>query len=138
MSVSAKNANEQTALDFFAVLSTGDLVRLWDGFFTDKTVWEPMVRDIPGAGVYKGREIIDTFLGPVRGAFKDGDPKTTVETLFSDGEIVGIESRGEGELADGRRYSNRYAWVLRVRDGKVLSIHEYMDSHYVAKLFGMS
>ena len=110
MSVGAKNADEQTALDFFAVLSTGDLVKLWDGFFTDETVWEPMVRDIPGAGCYKGRQIIDDFLGPVRGAFKEGDPRPPSRPCSRTGEIVGIEFRGEGELSDGCRYSNRYAW----------------------------
>jgi ketosteroid isomerase-like protein len=137
MSVTAKNANEQTVLDFFAALSTGDLEKLRP-FLTEESVWEPMVRDIPGAGVYRGNQIIDDFLGPVRGMFAPGDPKVHVKALMSDGDTVTVESSSTGHLADGKRvYDNRYAWVFRIKDGKVARLHEYMDSHYVERLFGM-
>ena len=46
------------------------------------------------------------------------------------------ESRGMGTLRDGRPYNNRYAWSIDVRDGRIFAIREYMDSHYVATLFG--
>ena len=49
MSVTAKNANEQLVLDFFDVLSSGDLERL-RGFFHDKSTWEPKGKIIAGAG----------------------------------------------------------------------------------------
>ena len=137
MTVTAKNANEQTVLDFFAALSTGDLDKLRP-FLTPESVWEPMVKDIPGAGSYTGDQIIDDFLGPVRGAFAPGDPKVHPQTLFSDGEMVACESYSDGHLADGTTpYYNRYSWVFRIRDGKIVRMHEYMDSHYVARLFGL-
>lgn len=137
MSVTAKNANEQIALDFFTALSTGDLEKLRP-FLTEDSVWEPMVRDIPGAGSYRGNQIIDDFLGPVRGMFAPGDPKVHVGTILSDGDIVVVESTSTGHTADGRVYDNRYAWVFRMKDGKVARLHEYMDSHYVARLFGLT
>jgi ketosteroid isomerase-like protein len=136
MTVTAKNADEQIVLEFFAALSTGELERL-DPFLTGESVWEPMVKDIPGAGAYKGKAIVEEFLGPIRGVFAVGDPKIHVQNLFSDGGMVAVESYSDGHLADGREYYNRYAWVFRVKDGKVLRIHEYMDSHYVARLFGL-
>ena len=40
MSVTAKNANEQLVLDFFDVLSSGDLEALRQ-FFHEKSVWQP-------------------------------------------------------------------------------------------------
>ena len=48
------------------------------------------------------------------------------------------ESEGLGKLADGRTYHNRYAWAVEVKDGKIFAVREYMDSHYVAKLFGFA
>lgn len=135
MTVKAKNANEQLALDFFAALSTGDLEKLRP-FLDENSVWEPMVKDIPGAGSYKGAAIIDEFLGPVRGMFAAGDPKVHPQTLFSDGDHVAVESYSDGKLQDGRPYYNRYSWVFRMNNGKIGSLHEYMDSHYVARLFG--
>jgi len=136
MSVTARNANEQLALDFFAALSSGDLERLRP-FLDENSVWEPMVKDIPGAGRYQGNAIIDEFLAPVRGMFAPGDPKIHVQTIFSDGDFVAVESYSDGKLQDGRAYHNRYSWVFRMNGGKIGSLHEYMDSHYVARLFGL-
>jgi hypothetical protein len=31
---------------------------------------------------------------------------------------------------------SRYAWSIDVRDDRIFAIREYMDSHYVATLFG--
>ena len=41
------------------------------------------------------------------------------------------------ETLDGKVYENDYAWVFHVSNGKIDRLHEYMDSHYTAKLFGM-
>jgi uncharacterized protein len=136
MSVTAKNANEQWVLDFFDALSSGDLEQLRP-FLDADSVWEPMVKDIPGAGVYVGDEIIDVFLAPIRGVFMPGDPKVHPRTIFSDGDMVAVESDSDGFLQDGQRYHNRYAWVFQLNGDKLGHVHEYMDSHYVAKLFGL-
>lgn len=136
MSVTAKNANEKLALDFFAALSTGELDRLRP-FLDADSVWEPMVKDIPGAGCYRGNQIIDDFLAPVRGMFAQGDPKVFPQNIFSDGDLVCVESYSEGKLQDGRTYNNRYCWTFRMRGGKIGYLREYMDSHYVATLFGL-
>ena len=136
MTIEAKNANEQLVLDFFDVLSSGNLEAL-RAFFHDKSVWQPTVKGIAGAGEHVGMAIIDLFLAPVRGMFEAGDPKVTVTNLFSDGDIVGVESYSTGKTMDGKLYENDYAWVFRVSNGKIDRMHEYMDSHYTAKLFGM-
>lgn len=136
MNLTPKNANEALALDFFEALSSGDLEKLRP-FLDENSVWEPMVKDIPGAGCYKGNTIIDEFLAPVRGMFAPGDPKVHPQTLFSDGDYVAVESYSDGKLQDGRSYHNRYSWVFRMNNGKIGSLHEYMDSHYVATLFGL-
>ena len=134
--VQAKNASEQLVLDFFEVLSSGDLEKL-RGYFHEKSVWLPMVKDIAGAGEHVGMDIIDKFLAPVRGMFEPGDPKVHPSVIFSDGPMVCVESRSTGKTADGKVYDNLYAWVFRVSDGKIDSLHEYMDSFYTARLFGM-
>ena len=134
--VRADNENERLALEFFTVLSTGELERVRP-LLHDEVTWIPQVKDIPGAGVHRGKKgVIDDFLAPVRGMFAPGDPKTTVETIMSKGPLVMVESRGLGKLADGRTYDNHYAWAVEIRDGKVFAIREYMDSHYIATLFG--
>ena len=136
--VRADNDNERLVLEFFTILSKGDLEGV-RAMLHDDVTWIPQVRDIPGAGVHSGKKgVVDDFLAPVRGMFAPGDPKTTVDTIVSKGPLVLVESRGLGKLADGRTYENRYAWAVEVRDGKIFAIREYMDSFYVAKLFGFA
>jgi uncharacterized protein len=134
--VQAKTPQEQLVLDFFRILSTGALEPIRATLHAD-AVWEPMVQGVPGAGKHGPRDqIVDKFLAPVRGLFVAGDPKTTVLRITSAGDLVMCESRGDGRLQDGREYHNRYAWSIDVKDGKIHTIREYMDSHYVATLFG--
>jgi uncharacterized protein len=98
--------------------------------------WTPMVRGVPGEGTHVGRSaIIDSFLAPVRGLFKPGDPKVLVDTIASNGALVLTETRGVGTLSDGRPYENRYAWAIEIKDGRIFAVREYMDSLYVMKLF---
>ena len=49
-----------------------------------------------------------------------------------------VESFSTGKTMDGKIYENDYCWVFEVSNGKIDAMREYMDSHYTAKLFGMS
>ncbi|MCB2066819.1 MAG: nuclear transport factor 2 family protein [Erythrobacter sp.] len=133
--VTAANADEQLVLDFFDVLSSGDLEEL-RRFYHDQSVWEPKVKDIAGAGCHVGMDIIDKFLAPVRGMFNPGDPKVHVHTMFSRDGLVCVESNSTGGLPDGKTYDNDYCWVFEVSNGKIDRMREYMDSYYTARLFG--
>ena len=134
MSVEVKTDSERIVLQFFATLDAGDL----EGVRTllhEEATWTPQMRDVPGAGVHRGkRGIVDEFLAPVRGLFRPGDPKIFVDTIVSRGSLVMLESHSGGCLADGRPYQNLYAWAIEVREGKIHAIREYFDSHYVVGL----
>ena len=133
--VAAGNANEQVVLDFFDRLNAEDLEGV-RAILTEDATWIPQVRDIPGAGEYRGRDVIvDVFLAPIRSVFADGSPSNEILSIASGGSLVMLESHGTGSLADGRPYDNRYAWAFEVREGKVAAIREYMDSHYISRLF---
>jgi ketosteroid isomerase-like protein len=132
--MSDNDRNEQIVRSFFATLSTGDLENIRATLHPD-AAWIPMVKDVPGAGIHQPRDVIvDQFLAPVRGIFEDGDPKTTVDNIFSKGNMVCAETRGMGKLRNGKTYNNQYCWVIEIKDGLVHRIREYMDSHYVMKV----
>ena len=85
MAAVARTPQEQIVLDFFRILSTGELEAIRATLHPDAE-WRPMVENIPGAGVHRPRDyIVDQFLAPVRGMFAPGDPKTTVNTIVSPG-----------------------------------------------------
>ncbi len=79
----------------------------------------------------------DEFLAPVRGMFVPGDPRATVLSIGVEGALVMCEIPRARQAAGWAHYDNLYAWAVEVKDGRIFAIREYMDSHYVAKLFGM-
>ena len=130
----AANRNEQIVRTFFETLSAGDLERLRP-LFHEQATWTGMVTGLPGAGEKKGRkEIIDDFLGPVRGIFVDGDPKVLIQHLILQGPYAAVEARGVGRLKNGKEYNNRYAFMIEIKDDKIFALREYMDSYYVSTL----
>jgi ketosteroid isomerase-like protein len=54
----------------------------------------------------------------------------------AEGDRVAVESEGDFELADGTLYNNIYHMLLIVRDGRVASVREYLDTALVERVFG--
>ena len=137
--MSESNAqSESTVRKFFELLNAEDLEGV-RGLLTEDAAWIPQARDIPGAGEYRGRDVIvDQFLKPIRGLFAKGSPSNRILSMASNDALVLVETHGTGHLNDGRPYDNRYAWAFEVRDGKIAMLREYLDSYYIVRLFGQS
>src|SRR5579862_561460 len=119
--------SESVVRKFFELLNAEDLEGI-RALLSEDAAWIPQARDMPGAGEYRGRNVIvDTFLKPIRGMFAKGSPSNRILSMASNGELVLAETHGTGHLSDGRPYDNRYAWAFEVRDGKVQMIREYLD-----------
>jgi ketosteroid isomerase-like protein len=130
-------SNQETVVrKFFELLNAEDLEGV-RALLSEDAAWMPQARDMPGAGEYRGRNVIvDTFLKPIRAMFAPGSPSNRILSMASNGELVLVETHGTGHLKDGRPYDNRYAWAFEIRDGKVAMIREYLDSYYIVRLFG--
>lgn len=133
--VSADNANERLALQWFERLSAGDFEGLRAMLHPEAT-WKLQVQGVQGVGVHKGpKGILDDFLKPVRlGLFQEGDPKMLIDNVLSKGPLVCVECRGVGRMKNGTEYQNLYCWLVEVKDGQIFGIREYMDSFYVSTL----
>lgn len=131
------NMQSETAVQkFFELLNAEDLEGL-RSLLTEDAAWIPQARDMPGAGEYRGRDVIvDQFLKPIRGLFAPGSPSNRILSMASNGALVLVETHGTGHLKDGRPYDNRYAWAFEVRSSKIAMIREYLDSNYIVRLFG--
>jgi uncharacterized protein len=53
-----------------------------------------------------------------------------VVDCIGEGDRVVLELRNEGELGDGRPYEMVYCFILRVSDGRIVSVREYADTAY--------
>ena len=132
----ANTQSEAVVRTFFELLNAENLeaIRM---LLTEDAAWLPQARDMPGAGEYRGRDVIvDQFLKPIRALFASGSPSNRILSMASNGDLVLVETHGTGHLSDGRPYDNRYAWAFEVRAGKVAVIREYLDSYYIVRLFG--
>jgi ketosteroid isomerase-like protein len=131
------NMQSETAVQkFFELLNAEDLEGL-RSLLTEDAAWIPQARDMPGAGEYRGRDVIvDQFLKPIRGLFAPGSPRNRILSMASNGALVLVETHGTGHLKDGRPYDNRYAWAFEERSSNIAMIREYLDSNYIVRLFG--
>lgn len=131
MTQGGETPNERLVRVFLETLSSGDLEALRPQMHVDCS-WEATGTSIPGAGITRGRDkIIDELLAPVRGLFVPGDPKIKILRIFSKDEWVAAETEAHGQLANGKPYHNRYAWIFEIRDDKVFAVREYMDTGYI-------
>jgi uncharacterized protein len=127
--------SEAVVRRFFELLNAEDLEGV-RALLTEDGAWLPQARDMPGAGEYRGRNVVvDEFLTPIRGLFAPGSPRNRILSIASNGPLVLVETHGTGHLKDGRPYDNRYAWAFEVRGEQVAVIREYMDSNYIVRLF---
>ncbi|UEM24620.1 nuclear transport factor 2 family protein (plasmid) [Skermanella mucosa] len=81
----------------------------------------------PSAGVFEGRE---TFLEEAVLPFTtrlSTPVRPTAATVWADGDHVIAHWEGSAVARDGRGYSNRYAWILRMDDGKAVEVTAFLD-----------
>ncbi len=55
--------------------------------------------------------------------------------LCAEGERVSVEAVSYGEFNNGRVYRNEYHFMMVIRDGKFVSVREYLDTEHVTATF---
>ncbi len=77
--------SEAVVRKFFELLNAEDLEGV-RALLTEEAAWVPQARDMPGAGEYRGRNVIvDEFLKPIRGLFAKGSPSNRILSMASNG-----------------------------------------------------
>jgi hypothetical protein len=88
------------------------------------------------ARTFEGKaDIMQNFVPALRERL-DGSIKLHVTNAVAEGDQVVVEARGEARARDGRPYSNQYCIVLKIANGKVSEIREYMDTELTKSIFG--
>jgi ketosteroid isomerase-like protein len=121
--------NRTTAIELFERFTASDL----DGVFarmTDDATWR-----VPGrpelsraAGVYdraRMRRLFERMLAQLTAGLK-----MTVVGTVAEGDRVAVEVESSGDLRNGRQYRQQYHFLMTFRDGRIASVHEYLDTHH--------
>ena len=114
---------------WFDLIAKGEAQRAF-ALFSDDVVYD-LKGTTPVSGRYRGlKSIVEDFFTPWRKQI-DGDIVITVEELIGDGDRVVALGRGQAKTIYGTPYDNDYAFVFRLRDGKITEVIEYLDTAMV-------
>ena len=121
--------NKQIAIKFFEALSSGAETYL-DFYNDDSIIWTAGTNAISGSRTKK--EIID-FAQGILAAFPNGII-FNIMSITAENERVAVEVQGEAIHASGEPYNNQYHFLLRIKNGKIVELKEYMDTQLAVKI----
>jgi ketosteroid isomerase-like protein len=126
---SISDQNKTITKEFFEALSNGSDKYL--DFYTDESIiWTAGNNAIGGTRTKK--EVV-SFAQNILSAFPTGIT-FNIKGMTAEEERVAVEINGEAIHASGETYNNQYHFLLRIKDGKILELKEYMDTQLAAKI----
>lgn len=123
--------NKQRMKTAFDALAKGDGAPFFD-LFADDAKWV-LLGSNPWSGVYAGKETIRTkLMKPLFAQFAT-KYRNEATRILADGDVVVVECKGNVTTKGGRPYNNDYCYVCDMRDGKIVTLTEYMDTALVER-----
>ena len=77
---------------------------------------------------YDGKAAVQNELAPALFANFASDYRNFADAIIAEGDRVVVLVRGEVKTVRGEDYNNSYCFVLRMKDGKIVELREYMDT----------
>lgn len=126
--------NKRLIMDFLEAGNRGEMDRCV-ALLADDIVWRNMGTNSL-SGTYRGKaELGEKLLGPLFGRLKAGI-HMEVHQLVAEGDRVVAVMSGRAETLDGVSYNNQYCWLIKLRDGKMSEVTEFLDTALVQQVFG--
>lgn len=119
--------NKALVTQFIECLNQGDTTGLVGMYDDDGYVWTSGGTLISGKF---GKAQIAASAGAIFDAFPQGI-HFTIHGMVAEGDKVAVEAESNGLHVSGRHYNNLYHFLFEFRNGKLLSLKEYMDTERV-------
>ncbi len=124
-----KDNNKKLVEDFFRILSSGSQDYL--SFYTEESIiWTAGENAIGGS---RSKSEIIGFAKSILDSFPDGISFNVVN-LIAENDYVAAEVEGTAMHVSGKPYNNKYHFLLKIKDNKILELKEYMDTQLAAKV----
>jgi len=124
-------ANKQLVLDTLAALAAGDYARMLDNLTEDVSFY--VIGSTRYSGLFTGRQaLLEKVLQPMGAQRDENGFSEQILNIVAEGDIVVTESRGHKTTTSGKSYSNEYAFIYRLRDGKIAEWRCYLDTQLLA------
>jgi ketosteroid isomerase-like protein len=124
--------NKQLVLNFWDAFSNSRFDEALAMVAEDATWWVAGTTDISGS--FTKAEFSDLVKGIGENA--PNGIKITPGHITAEGDRVAMEAESYGEISNGKVYNNFYHMLHTIRDGKLVSVKEYMDTQHVQDVFG--
>jgi ketosteroid isomerase-like protein len=86
------------------------------------------------SGEYVGKaDVCERLLKPLYTQFV-APSSITPTRILTDGDYVVVQCHGDATTVSGERYANTYCLVIRMEDGQLREMTEYMDSALVDRV----
>jgi uncharacterized protein len=121
--------NKEIVAGVFAELAKGNGKPFVDAMAEDFT-WI-----LPGttkwSKTYRGKQAVRReLLAPLFAQFADRYTNTA-RRILADGDFVVVECEGKVTTKSGKPYNNSYCYIIRMQDGKMRELTEYLDTALV-------
>jgi len=128
MSDSTDN-NKKLVEDFFRILSSGSQDYL--DFYTEESIiWTAGENAIGGS---RSKSEVVGFAKSILDSFPDGISFNVVN-LIAENDYVAAEVESTAMHVSGKPYNNKYHFLLKIKDNKIMELKEYMDTQLAAKV----
>lgn len=122
--------NKAIVRRFCDLLSAGDIQGVLNLMTDDVNYWILGRKEvIPSSGPHTKAEMQRIF--NVMYERMPKGMKFTAETMIAEGDDVALEAESYGELKNGRVYNNHYHIRFTIRDGRIATAREYLDTQHV-------
>ena len=122
--------NVQTVKDFFAAIGRGDREALM-ALVADDIEWTIPGEAWPLAGTHRGRAGLAALL---EAASKAIETSTEPREFRAQGDRVLVVGFAKGKIkATNRTFEDDWIFAITVRDGRLTSIREYIDTQALAR-----
>jgi ketosteroid isomerase-like protein len=130
----ATDTNKQLVRNAFEALGRSD-VRPLIHLMRDDFAWiiegqSRFSRRYEGKAVVK-RDLLDMLFQAFATPYR-----FTIDEIIAEGERVVVLGHGEVKTKAGMDYNNSYCFVLKLADGKLTELREYLDTALVERVFG--
>jgi ketosteroid isomerase-like protein len=123
--------NKETVREFMKHFSANDLKTALGMMADDATWW--VAGNFPLSGTKSKAEFAE-LLGKIGGAVPAGI-KLSPKAFTAEGDRVAVETESSAEHTNGKKYRNQYHFLFEVRDGKIRSVKEYLDTMHANDVF---
>jgi ketosteroid isomerase-like protein len=124
--------NKQLVQDIFGQLAQGNSAPFVESM-ADDLCWTVMGKT-KWSRTFTGKQtVLKELLAPLRAQIVDRI-RTVPQNFIAEGDHVVVEARGNNTTKSGLPYNNAYCFVIRVAEGKVREIREYMDTELVTSV----